>query len=159
MKFLLSALVFFAVVPSHGAIMSVQGGLGMVTGLFHLNIDVDYQKKKSHSVGGFFIYGAGNEEGPNVTRSSFMALGGDVKVFFGPKRWKVYVAPGFGILSAEYGGQSDTTLGAVFKVGALYRVSKKFSAGMEQTYLANWFSGKGIAGVANLSSIALRFDF
>lgn len=163
MRFVLSLIVFLSALPSMAAIMSLQGGLGMANSIFHINVDVDYQKKKSHSFGGYLIYGQGKEDDnfANANRGSFWSLGGDLKVFFGPKSWKVYLAPGVGIISFESpgGGDSETTLGTLFKVGALTRIAPNMYLGLEQAYLQNWFSAKVFGGTYLLTSAAFRINF
>lgn len=145
------------------AVMSVQGGLGMANSILHINVDVDYQKKRSHSFGGYLIYGMGKEDNTagNASRGAFWSLGGDLKVFFGPKSWKVYLAPGVGIVSFESvgGGQSETTLGSIFKAGALTRLAPNMYLGLEQSFIQNWFSSKAFGGTYLLTSAAFRISF
>ncbi len=157
MRLLISFFVLLFGIQTFAARTSFQGGLGFDQGSFHFTADLDYQKKRSHSWGAFFVLGTAND---NV-RGQFWSLGGDVKVYFGPKNWKVYLAPGLGILSFEdvIGAQSETTLGALYKVGTLYRLNARMSVGMELMYLQNWFSDALFGGNQLLTNASLRFNF
>jgi hypothetical protein len=165
MKTLLFVSILFTSSLSFGSRMAFQGGLGMANGIFHLNLDVDFQKKASHSFGGYLVYGAGKafdiSNQSNARRGSFWSLGGDMKVFFGPKNWRLYVAPGVGLLSYENTAmtESQMTLGTLFKVGALYRISKDMFIGLEQMFIHNWFNSNADGGTYDLANIAFRIRF
>ncbi len=162
MKYIISFFLLLSVTPSHGAIMSVQAGAGMLNGIFNLAIDVDYQKKRSHSFGGYLVYGQGKEAtGANASRGQFWSVGGDFKAFFGPRSWKLYVAPGVGVISYETvtGSESETSFGTMMKVGALYRLAPNMYVGLEQMFLQTWFSSKAYGGYYLLSNLAFRMNF
>ena len=161
MKYIIALVISFSAIPSFAAITSVQGGLSMVNSILAVSLDVDYQKKRSHSFGGFFVFGQkeeGSEPG-DQTREGFFALGGDLKVFFGPKNWKVYIAPGIGFISHDrISDESETTFGTIFKTGGLIRVGANFYIGLEQMYLQNWFGSKS-GGNHFLTSASVRVNF
>ncbi len=160
MKFFLTFAILLAATPSMASRTSFQGGLGMSNGIFHLNIDVDFQKKRSHSFGGYLLYGSGNDTAGEVQRGDFWSLGGDLKVFFGPNNWRVYIAPGVGIISISNvaGTEEETTFGTLFKAGALTKIGEKMFLGLEQAYLQNWFSSK-VSGTILRTTVAFRMDF
>ncbi len=162
MKYILSFIILVSATPSLAAITSVQGGFGMLNGIFNLAIDVDFQKKRSHSFGGYLIYSPEKDaDPPNVSRGQFWSLGVDLKAFFGPRNWKMYVAPGVGIISYDTvgGGQSETSFGTLLKVGSLYRLAPNMYLGLEQMFLQTWFSSKGFGGYYLLTNLAFRMNF
>lgn len=160
MRILFSVIILGLSLQAHAeATMAFQGGLGFSEGAIHLAADVDWQKKRSHSFGAFFVLGTEKER----VRGQFWALGGDVKVFFGPDNWKVYLAPGLGVISFDSAPpgttQSETTFGSLFKVGTLLEVAHDMYAGMEFMYLQNWFSDKIFGGSYFLTSASFRINF
>ena len=161
MKYIIALAITFSALPSFAAITSVQGGLSMVNSIMALSIDVDYQKKRSHSFGGFFVYGQQESDGDpgDQLREGFFAVGGDLKVFFGPKGWKLYMAPGVGLISYDQGGdESEMTVGTLFKVGSLIRVAPNFYLGLEQMFLQNWFN-RPAGGYHVFSNFSVRVNF
>ena len=158
MRLFLSVFIFVLGLQAHAeSNMAIQGGLGFANGATHLAADVDWQKKRSHSFGAFFVLGT---EKDNV-RGQFWSLGGDVKVFFGPDEWKVYLAPGLGVISFDNvaGSQSETTFGSLFKAGTLLEVAYDMYVGMEFMYLQNWFSDKTFGGTYFLTNVSFRMNF
>lgn len=160
-KIIFSMLVMMFAIPSMGQDLAVQGGLGVQNGIFNINLDLDIQKQSSHAFGGYLVYGQGKNPGNgDFSRGSFWSVGGDFKVFFGPDDWKVYFAPGLGIISFETpsGSDSTTTLGTLFKAGALVNLTPDVAIGLEQMYLQNWFSPKYYGGTYLLTSAAIRIS-
>ena len=135
--------------------ISVQGLLGFTNGAVNIGADVDWQIQREHSLGGYFLFGT---EKDNV-RSGFWSIGGDVKVYFGPDKWKLYLAPGFGITNFELAdGSGETTLGSLFKVGALLEVAMDMYFGADVAMFQNWFSDKAPSGFQVINA-TFRVDF
>jgi hypothetical protein len=162
MKCFVSLVAIFFTQSSVAAITSLQGGLGLLNGIPNINIDVDFQQKRSHSFGGFLIFSPEQDDrAPNVSRGQFWSLGADMKVFFGPRNWKMYVAPGVGIIAYDTvgGGDSETSFGTLMKVGSLYRLAPNMYLGLEQMFLQTWLSPKGFGGYYLLTNLAFRINF
>ncbi len=162
MKYILSLVIFVSASTSMAAITSVQGGLGMLNGIINVALDVDFQKKRSHSFGGYLIYSPEKDDtAPNVSRGQFWSLGADLKAFFGPPGWKMYLAPGVGVISYSTigGGETETSFGTLLKAGALYRLGPNMYLGLEQMFLQTWLSSKGFGGYYLLTNLAFRMNF
>ncbi|MEM7645391.1 MAG: hypothetical protein AAF203_00660 [Pseudomonadota bacterium] len=135
--------------------LSFQGSLGFDRGAVNIGGDVDYQIKREHTVGGYFILGTEKDN----ARNQFWSMGGDVKVFFGPDLWKLYLAPGVGIASFDLAnGDSEMTFGSIFKIGALIEINLDMYLGLELMTYQNWFSDKAPAGFEVMNA-TFRIDF
>ena len=156
MRALIIFSILFFVNQSFAARKSLQVGLGFDNSAAHLTGEFDYQKKKSHSYGGYLIFG----QDKDTVRGSFWSIGGDIKVWFGPEKMRVYLAPGFGIISAENvsGTREVTTFGALFKAGTLFPIGNKMFLGMDFMWLQNWFDDELDASFL-LTTAAFRMDF
>ena len=155
MPFLLSILLCLSTSIAYSVEdLSVQGMLGFERGVVNLGADVDFKIKRSHSVGGTFLYGAEDSS----IRNSFWTLGGDIKVYFGPSDWKLYIAPGLGVSSFEQtGGGTEIAFGSLVKIGALFEVAFDMYFGLEVMSFQNWFNDK-IFGHHESVQAAFRVD-
>ena len=155
MKSLLSIMIFCASLNVSAANMAVQGLLGFQSGATNIGVDVDFQKKRSHSFGAFFLLAT---EKDNV-RDQFWSLGGDFKVFFGPDGWKLYLAPGLAVSSFDLAnGDSEVTFGTIMKVGSLLAIAPEMFVGLEYMYYVNWFSDQA-PGAFFLTNAVFRMNF
>jgi hypothetical protein len=118
---LLQVLLLLLTPLAWSAPMAAQLGLGMDRGAPNIAIDLDYMAKPRQSVGAYFLL-ASDKEG---VRNQFWSMGADIKVYFGPKQWRLYLAPGFGVASFELpNNNAETAFGALMKVGTLHQISK-----------------------------------
>jgi len=132
-----------------------QGGLGMTEGAANLALDLDYKSRPRQNIGAYFQLGT---EKTGV-REQFWSLGADIKVFFGPKGWRLYLAPGFGVTSFTLNnGESETTLGTLMKVGTLHQLSRDLFFGLEYLMYFNWFAEDAPAGFQVMNA-TLRIEF
>ena len=154
MKFIISIIIFMSasqVMAKKG--LSVQGLLGFQNGAANIGADVDMHISQTRNVGGYFLLGT---EKSNI-RNQFWSLGADAKVFFGPKAWRLYLAPGLGLASFDVNGDSEITLGTIFKAGALLGISKGMVLGLEYMIYNNWFTDTAPGGFV-LTNLVLRVD-
>ncbi len=132
-----------------------QGGLGMEQGAANLALDLDYKSRPRQNIGAYFLL-ATEKTG---VREQFWSLGADIKVFFGPKAWRLYLAPGFGVTSFSFfNGESETTLGTLMKVGTLHQLSRDLYFGLEYMMFFNWFSDQALNGFQVMNA-TLRIEF
>ena len=136
--------------------MSLQGHLGFERSTAIIGADVDFQIRRAHSIGATFLF---STENTDIGKLGFWVLGGDVKVFFGPDDWKLYLAPGVGLASFDLAnGESEMTFGTIMKVGALIEVSYDIYAGLETMMYTNWFSDLA-QGSVQTTTASVRFKF
>lgn len=155
MKFIISTIVFLTSLNVFARDMSVQGLLGLDRSAINIGVDVDFKMRETHSVGGYLIVATEKE---NVRPGQLWSVGADVKVFFGPDAYKLYLAPGVGMASFEVGGQSEMTLGTILKVGTLFEVAYDMYLGLELMMYNNWFSDDAPEGF-QLANAVFRVDF
>lgn len=156
MKTFIAIFILLTSLNAYSADMSFQGLLGFQNGAANVGADIDFQVKRAHSVGAYFILGT---EKLTANRRQFWSLGGDVKVFFGPDEWKLYLAPGVGIASFDLAsGDSEMTFGSMLKVGSLLEVAFDMYLGLELMYYVNWFSDQA-PGAFIMTNAAFRINF
>lgn len=156
MKWLLSLILLLSIEQANAALTSLHGMFGMQNSAMNLGAGVDYQPEKYYSFGGSLYY---RTEKENVQRSGYV-VDANMKIYFSPKGFKLYLAPGFGFgsfLKTTNAEENVIGLGPVFKVGALKRLAKGVYLGLEAYQFVNWTSDQTfLAGVSNVNFM-LRF--
>ena len=155
MRFLFILSIVFTTHISWAGNWACQGGLGMDRGAANLALDLDYKSRPRQNIGAYFLLAT---EKTNV-RSQFWSVGADIKLFFGPKSWRLYLAPGLGVTSfTAFNGESETALGTLMKVGTLHQLSRDLFFGLEYMMFFNWFSDQAPAGFQVMNA-TLRIEF
>ncbi len=123
-----------------------------------VNLGAAYETKYKGNMGfsGFFFF-SGEEE--DAGEPEYKIIGLHPTIHFYQSNWDFYIGPGLAISIVDDAGDDETTLGALIKLGAVYKMNKKYSLGIENIKAYNWFSDELPSGPIDVTTLGLRIHF
>ena len=144
MSIILSAFFLISSAYADDSQSYLQGVVGFDAGA--VNIGFDYESRSESETagyGGYFLFSGDSDSSLQV-----MSFGAMAKIhFFENRKFDLSFAPGLGISLVEVGGDDETTVGPIVKLGLLYKFSNKVAFGGEIFSAYNWLNDELPSGV------------
>lgn len=143
--------------------------LGMGSGAINLGFDYLVKRESNVEAGAYLLFLGEKKKSvagfDTTNRAGMFAVGATAKIHYVVGDFDTYFAPGFGLASLKYAnpvtgsGASETTIGPIFRLGALYKLSERISAGMEYGLVYNFLNADVPDGSVSFSNLTMRFWF
>lgn len=132
-------ITFLSMSHARAADTYLQGFLGFNSGAVNFGVDYEQKKSETFGVGAYFLYGSDDED---LLVPQTMNVGAMIRFhIINDDKFDVSIAPGFGVVLAEFPGDTDETiLGPSMKLGFLYKLSNGHAIGLEYFETYNWLN-------------------